>query len=423
MIRFLINGLLRDRSRSLIPVIVTATGVALTVFLHAYIIGFMGDTLEINARFSTGHVKVMTAAYAKNLQQIPNEMAILDTDSVLKELASKFSDISWAPRIQFGGLIDAPDENGDTKAQGPIMGIGIDLLSPGSAEPDRMNLRKSLVRGVLPSARNEVLLSQLLSEKLKVNPGDKVTLIGASMFGGMTFYNFIVAGTIAMGQESLDKGTMIADIEDVRTALSMENATGEILGFFNTGFYDDEKAVSISSRFSEQQKEGDEFALVMESLGQQGSLGTYVAIVKYFSFIIPLIFVIAMSLVLWNAGLLGGLRRYGEVGVRLAMGEDKNHVYRTMITESVFIGFAGSVIGTAFGLLFAWLMQKYGLDITGAMKGSTLLAPDIVRARITTADYYIGFIPGLISTVTGTMLSGIGIYRRQTASLFKELEA
>jgi len=49
--------------------------------------------------------------------------------------------------------------------------------------------------------------------------------------------------------------------------------------------------------------------------------------------------------------------------------------------------------------------------------------PDLVRSRITPPDFYIGFIPGVISTVAGTMLSGIGIYKRKTAQLFKELEA
>lgn len=43
MIRFLIKGLLRDRSRSLLPVIVVTAGVMLTVAMHAYIKGFMGD--------------------------------------------------------------------------------------------------------------------------------------------------------------------------------------------------------------------------------------------------------------------------------------------------------------------------------------------------------------------------------------------
>jgi putative ABC transport system permease protein len=50
------------------------------------------------------------------------------------------------------------------------------------------------------------------------------------------------------------------------------------------------------------------------------------------------------------------------------------------------------------------------------------MMPDIVRAHITVTDYYIGLIPGIFSTVVGTALSGIGIYKRNTARLFKELE-
>ena len=70
MIRFLFLGLLRDRGRSLIPVLVVATGVTLTVFIHAYIIGFMGDTLELNARYSTGHVKVMKIGRASCRERV-----------------------------------------------------------------------------------------------------------------------------------------------------------------------------------------------------------------------------------------------------------------------------------------------------------------------------------------------------------------
>jgi len=46
-----------------------------------------------------------------------------------------------------------------------------------------------------------------------------------------------------------------------------------------------------------------------------------------------------------------------------------------------------------------------------------------MRAHITPETWYIGFIPGVFSTFIGTMLSGIGIYKRQTAQLFKELES
>jgi putative ABC transport system permease protein len=160
----------------------------------------------------------------------------------------------------------------------------------------------------------------------------------------------------------------------------------------------------------------------MKSLSQQGTMGTYVELAGYWSWYITLIFVIAMSLVLWNAGLLGGLRRYGEIGIRLAMGEEKGHVYRSMIWESVLIGITGSVIGTAVGLLIAWIIQVHGIDISGMMEGAALMMPDTIRTQITPMDYYIGFIPGLFSTVAGTMLAGRGIYKRETAKLFKELE-
>jgi putative ABC transport system permease protein len=204
----------------------------------------------------------------------------------------------------------------------------------------------------------------------------------------------------------------------------MNDAASEILGFLKTDFYDDDRVVSMVKSMNEfYANEADEFAPVFKSLSQQGAMGQYVQLTSVWSVYISLVFIFAMSLVLWNAGLLGGLRRYGEVGIRIAMGEEKGHVYRTMIYESVFIGIAGSIVGTAFGLFFAWLIQKYGIDISGMMEGSSMMLPSVIRARITPADFYIGFIPGLMSTVVGTMLSGIGIYKRQTAKLFKELEA
>ena len=46
----------------------------------------------------------------------------------------------------------------------------------------------------------------------------------------------------------------------------------------------------------------------------------------------------------------------------------------------------------------------------------------IFYAKVTPNLYYIGFIPGLLATVLGTMLAGRAIYKREMAELFKELE-
>jgi len=69
------------------------------------------------------------------------------------------------------------------------------------------------------------------------------------------------------------------------------------------------------------------------------------------------VFLVIAMIVLWNMGLMNGLRRYGEIGMRLAIGESKGQVYRSMIMESVIIGFIGTVFGTAMGIGLTYYMQ------------------------------------------------------------------
>ncbi len=69
-----------------------------------------------------------------------------------------------------------------------------------------------------------------------------------------------------------------------------------------------------------------------------------------------------MSIVIWNTSLMSGIRRYGEVGVRLAIGEPKGHVYGSLLVESLMIAIIGSAIGTAVGLGFSYLLQEVGRD-------------------------------------------------------------
>ena len=267
-------------------------------------------------------------------------------------------------------------------------------------------------------------MSEEFSQKLKVNPGDTITLIGSTMNGSMAMYNYTVSGTIVFGTGPMDHGSVIVDIEDIRNALDMNNAAGEILGYLKDNYYNEKRINNMVTRFNTLYPHSDdEYAPVIVTLREQNSLGKMMDQIKGLGAFAVFIFVLSMSLVLWNAGLLGGLRRYNEFGIRLAIGEDYSHIYTSMIYESVLIGIIGSVIGSSIGLLGSLYLQRHGLDLSNMMKNATIMMPTVFHTRITSFAFFIGFIPGLLSTVTGTMLSGIGIYKRKTAQLFKELEA
>lgn len=423
MIKFLFKGLIRDKSRSLLPIIIVAVGVMITVFLQAYLNGIFTDSIESGAKFTSGHVKVVTTAYKANLSQMPNDYAMTDVDVVLDELKTTYPDMEWTDRILFGGLLDAPDSLGMTCAQGNVGGAGIHLIG-NDEEIIRMDLKPKLITGRFPEQNGEILLTNDLFKKMNLKLGDKVTLISSTMYGDMAIYNFTVCGTLHFGVSVLDRGMIYADIEDVRLALNMENAAGEILGFFRGEPYDNDLAKSVAAGFNEKNSvDSDPFSYAMIPMSEIGGMDFMITYTENAQFIIILIFVFAMSIVLWNAGLLGGLRRYGEFGLRLAIGETKNETYRSLVGEAILVGLLGSVIGIAFGLFFAWLMQKYGIDAGDMIKDSTMIMPTVFRAQINTTTFFIGFIPGVLSTVIGAMLAGIGIYKRQTANLFKELQA
>ena len=423
MIRFLFKGLLRDRNRSLLPILVVTAGVTLTVFLHCYITGILGDMIEFSANFTSGHVKIMTRAYAENKNQVPNDLALIEVDQLISNLQEDYPTMEFVQRINFGGLLDAPDESGETKKQGVVAGIAVDLISENSKEADRLNIRNSLKKGRLPEKSYEVLLSDDFANKLEVEPGGTVTLITSTMYGGMSIQNFTLAGTIEFGVQMMDRSGMIADISGIQDAMDMHDACGELLGFLDSPNYDDAEAMNIENTFNEKYSDpNDEFSPVMNRLKNDSIMSGYFDYVDSFVGIIVTIFIIAMSIVLWNTGLIGGLRRYGEIGVRLAIGEEKGHIYRSMIYEALLIGIVGSFLGTLVGLGFSYWLQEAGLNVGEMMKNSKMMMPSVFRANITTPAYYLGFIPGLFSVVLGTMLSGIGIYKRKTAQLFKELE-
>ncbi len=423
MILFLIKGLLRDKNRSLFPVITVVLGVMLVVLFHCWVTGVMGDFIDFNAKFVTGHVKIMSRAYAENEEQLPNDLALIGTANILDNLKKDFPEMDWVERIRFGGLLDAPDESGETRAQGPCFGTAVDLLSGHSSDILRLNIEDAIIRGRLPAEPGQILISDQFAHQLDVSPGDVVTLLGSTMYGSMAVYNFTLSGTVTFGIRAMDRAAIIVDIADARFALDMQDAAGEILGYFQNSLYDVSKGQAIADAFNASRSDDDEFSPVMKNLKEQNDLATLMEMMEMMKGFLVIIFIIPMAIVLWNAGLIGGLRRYGEVGVRLAIGEQKGHIYGSMLWESLYVGVFGSLLGTCIGLFFAYLLQTYGINMGNLMRNATIMFPTTFRAHITKEAYYIGFVPGLVSTILGTSLSGIGIYKRKTAQLFKELEA
>ncbi|MBF0441232.1 MAG: hypothetical protein HQK54_04950 [Oligoflexales bacterium] len=424
MIRFLFSGLIRDRSRSLFPVIIVATGVAITVIYQSFLSGALGSMLEANARFDTGHLKVMTKIYSEKNALRPNDLSLTETGKWIKTLNNDFPDTVWLQRIKFGALLDLPDENGETLRQAPVIGFALDITSRESVESKNLEIDKNIVRGSYPQKKGEILISEKLFDDLGIKLGQKVTLISSGMDSGMAVGNFSVAGTVKFGIAAMDRGTVIVNLKDAQKMLAMDDAASEIIGLFKKELFEEKRAKEIVRIFNARYLEpGNKFSPVMTAPLTEGDMGDYLNMAESVLLIFTVVFVFIITLVFWNAGVRNGIRRYSEFGLRLAIGENKLHLFISLIIESLFVGVAGSFIGTIVGLAPSFYLMRFGFDISRFFgSNESLMIPNIIKANITHVTFWIGFIPGIFATELGTAMAGSAVFRRQTAQLFKELE-
>ena len=427
MIKFLAKGIFRDRSRSFFPVFIITITVTVVIFALGFMRGMMNTMFLDTAVIISGYEKVVTRAYNDESQMLPNDLALVDIDPMIEQLASSYPDYFWTPKITFGGLLDIPDENNETKSQGPVIAMGIDFLSPSSRQVELWRLDKILVSGRLPQKFDEALISTKLAEKLNVQIGKKATFIGTTMDNAFTTYNFTLVGTFNLMKGQTDRQMLLVDISGAQEALDMQGAASEILGFTNNLFYDDLGAVSIRNDYNSSYSDtSDIYSPIMLALRDSGQMGTMVDFSNAALLVIGGIFLVIVMVVLWNMGLMNGLRRYGEIGLRLAIGESKGQVYRSMIYEAIIIGLAGTIIGTGIGLSLTYYFQENGIDyseVVESMNSSSIVMPNVFHSKVTPDLFYIGFLPGLLATVLGTMLAGLAIYKREMSQLFKELES
>ena len=275
--------------------------------------------------------------------------------------------------------------------------------------------------------KNQALLSSKLAERLNVTTNDIVTFIGSTMDGAFSTYNFMVSGIFDLNIGPIDKDMMIVDITGAEFALDMDNAASEILGYKKDLFFNDKQTVFLRDQYNMRFSDIDDiYRPFMLALRDSNQMSTIVDFSNVIMFIIMALFLVVVTLVLWNMGIMNGLRRYGEIGMRLAIGETKGHVYKSMILESLMIGFLGSFFGTMIGLAITSYLENVGLDYSKAidsLNSANFAMPNVFYPQVTSELFYIGFFPGILATVFGTMLAGRAIYKREMAQLFKELEA
>ncbi|MDH3257070.1 MAG: ABC transporter permease [Nitrospinota bacterium] len=432
MIRWLLKGIWRDKTRSLFPFLVISVGVTLLIYLLGFMEGVFAGMIDVTAHLDTGHLRFVNKPFYDEEHLVPLDRALAGQKETLQWLQQNGDPrIEWSPRIRWGAIMDVPDEKGETKSQTPVIGIAIEMLEKDSAERERLDLEKSVIEGVIPSQAREMLVGYKLAEALGLNLGDRVTLLGQNFDGGMATDNYTVVGFVKFGLAAMDKKMALIDLADAQQTFYMEDMVTDFLGFLpmNVGYekYDQLKQNIIDHLPALKQNPPGEWAsddepLILSVLDQRNLRELSVKFELVDDVVIG-VFTFLMVLVLWNAGLLNGVHRYGEMGLLLALGETHKKLIALMALEAFAIGLLGSAAGCLVGGGVVYYLQEVGISTHGISETSGLMMSDIIRARVSLDTFVFAVIPGITASVAGNLIANLAIFQRSEANLFRELEA
>ena len=432
MIAFLFRGILRDKSRFLFPFSIVAIGVTLVITLVGFMEGVFMGMIDMTANLDAGHLRLVNKPFYDEEHLRPLDRSLAAQSETLNWLKKNSPEKTrWSPRIRWGALLDVPDKNGDTVSQTPIVGMALDLKDKKSLELKRLRLEESLIDGKIPERDKEMLMGDQLAKTLNIELNQAVTLLGQSFDGGLVMDNYRVVGLVKFGVSAMDKKMVLIDLADAQDSFYMEDMITDWLGFlpaqYSLGDYEAIKKnmkqpLSKLIEMPPKSWAEDDQAILLTIRDQQniGAIADKFNIIKGF---VVGIFTFLMMLVLWNAGILNGIHRYGEMGLRLAFGESHWRVIFNTGIEGLFVGVLGTLAGCIFGGVLAWFLQEVGINMGDSFAQSGLMINDVVRARLTTGAFIQGVIPGVFASVAGNLIASIAIFKRTESNLFRELEA
>jgi putative ABC transport system permease protein len=432
MIQWILRGIWRDKTRSLFPFLVISVGVTLLIYLLGFMEGTFAGMIDMSAHLDTGHLRFVNKPFYDEEHLNPLDRARAGQKETLQWLQKNGDPrIEWSPRIRWGAIMDVPDEKGETKSQTPVIGMAIEMLEKTSAERERLNLEQSVIEGVVPSNPKEMLVGYKLAEALELSLGDQATLLGQNFDGGMATDNYKVVGFVRFGLAAMDKKMALIDLADAQQTFYMEDMVTDFLGFLpmSVGYlkYDQLKQgimghLPVLKQNPPRDWASDDEPLILSVLDQRNLRELSIKFELVDDVVIG-VFTFLMVLVLWNAGLLNGVHRYGEMGLLLALGETHKKLIGLMAMEALVIGLLGSAAGCLVGGGLVYYLQEVGISTHGIFETSGLMMSDTIRARVSLNAFVFAVIPGVTASVLGNLIANLAIFQRSEANLFRELEA
>ena len=347
------RNVLRNRRRSLITIASLMIGIVALLFLWAFNDGSYNNAIDNFRLRYIGSIQVHKQDFFRRPKL---ETRIDDPAAVIAAVEGVGVD-AWTTRLTSFALVA-----GEEISAGMNL-VGIDP----EREPAVSILDERIITGryLAPGEAGTAMLGARAARKLDVAVGGTIVLLSADRYGAMTADRFEVVGLFVTGDPLLDESSAFVSLADARTLLAMEGRVTDVVVQVPERDLDAKTAAlraALDGEDMEVLRWHDMSTLVLDAQ----------TLDRAFAYIfLGIVVAIAVSGIA-NAVLVSMMQRTREFGVLLALGTRRTAVGAMIAAETLMLGIAGTLAGTAAGLgLVAWF-HRTGIDMRNLMEGDAL---------------------------------------------------
>jgi putative ABC transport system permease protein len=361
-----------------------------TMVIFAITIGVVGPvfTTAINNGMQDAFVGNFVDVVIGHIQLQPNtgETFINKSDSMVEKVRGIPGIIGVAPRIVDGVEFRTKDERGNLN----IVGV-----KP-SEEEKASTLASRIERGEYldDKDKNEILIGTSFADEFKVDVGDKLTI----QYRDEPAQQFDIKGVVGTGTWDFDRFTFIAPYKTVQELVHKDEASYILVRLDNPSSSKEYKTLLQEETTLQNVKTWQEL-----SAGLAGTVEVLGTISLMTSIISVFVAAISISLIIYTTV----KNKMRQIGVLKAIGARKSMVLKTYLTEALFIGITGTLLGTVFGLFLISMIDRNPIVIEPVVGVKLIIRPWISLLSILSADIAIlltcvfgGIYPAMIAART-----------------------
>jgi ABC-type lipoprotein release transport system permease subunit len=341
------RNIVKSKGRSIITLLLSTFTTIFFIIYVAFMDGSHYQFIKNSVEIYTGYAHVNLDGYRDEgsydhlIEEADRIDALLKTDPTIKV---------YSPRFETYALL-----SGDEKAIGSL----IAGIIP-SREKTLSKLHESLIKGeyLNDNDTNNIYIGSELSERLKVDIGSQIAMVGSSIDYSIAADLFTVKGIFKTGLFEFDSQSAFVNKAYLDTVMLSDN----MASYFTLYFHDNDKIDKMTTDLQASLPSGYE-AVNWKTL--LSSLVQAMLVDSIFNYISISIFFLVIFFVIMIFSYVNIYTRAREIGLLRALGLTSKDIFGMLFLEILILATISIIVGTVIGASIAYYYELHPIVISG----------------------------------------------------------